>query len=206
MNTKLLEQFKKGEVILRVNDCVYEEFKSLCKENKINYGMMSDSTNSVLVYTNIYDRMMVANAVLFTKYDFKQTFTKDDLKVGMIVELRNGVKCLVKQFNYIDINSTRDFEPKYYYNDLTRMEATSAIPKQHDIVKVYTTNNLISVLEGNYDSLELIWERDAEMLLAQNKKIEECKMAVEQVEHILKTKKEDLNKEIEKLAIMKRAE
>jgi len=233
MNTKLLEQFKKGEVILYTP--TFGDFKALmewCDKQNIKWrdgdypsedmnvsfnkynstceGIAWDNFHDDLFYVDLRlceDRYknMAKNKVTFTTKDLepdKQTFKKDDLKIGMIVELINQEKALVMKTGYWLLEKLYVLEPKSYDDNFYRFIGNDS----EDIVKVYTTNNLIEVLEGNYDSLELVWEREQEEFLKQKKKIEECKVAVEQVEHILKIKQEDLNKEIEKLAIMKRVE
>jgi hypothetical protein len=51
--------------------------------------------------------------------------------------------------------------PQYYCDDLTRIDNKRELAL--DVVKVYTTSSLIEVLNGNYDSLELVWEREQEV-------------------------------------------
>jgi hypothetical protein len=96
-----------------------------------------------------------------TKQLDQQTFTKDDLKVGMVVELRNGEKFLGIKVGLAGVNDDCLYEYDRYASDLKYYSTSMYDVPSFDIVKVYTTNNLIEVLEGNYDSLELVWERDA---------------------------------------------
>lgn len=88
----------------------------------------------------------------------KQEFTKDDLKVGMVVESRDSKKYIAHKKFFLPLDD--DFNGVLYikYYDLDLTDKNNHI---YDIVKVYTTNNLTQVLEGKYDSLELIWKRDA---------------------------------------------
>lgn len=97
--------------------------------------------------------------IYFEKYP-KQTnmkqFTKGDLQSGMIVEFRNGIKCLVVN------NKERKFLlgiNDYYLLDNYSDNLNSRI-KDFDIVKVYThrcTGTLIFILE--HSILKLIWQR-----------------------------------------------
>jgi hypothetical protein len=185
MNTKLLEQFKKGEVILYTP--AFEDFKALmewCDTHNIAWGdgtKGNDDKNKEMfeAYNKVCQGLKIMDVghlcLCYCRCDFqrnekititakdlepdKQTFTKDDLKIGMIVELRNGEKCLVHKNRYVDMESSKAYIPDYYTKNLTR---TSERRNEQDIVKVYTTNNLIEALEGKYDSLELVWEREQE--------------------------------------------
>lgn len=83
-------------------------------------------------------------------------FTKSDLKDGMVVEYRNGVRRMVlddKLIGYdghLPMNSLRD--------DLC-YDAVSVVKSQYDVVKVYksSANIFNSYFEDYY--LTLIWER-----------------------------------------------
>lgn len=95
----------------------------------------------------------------FKKYP-KQTnmeqFTKENLQSGMIVELRNGIKCLVVNNRetcfLLSIND-------YYLLDNYTNNLESCV-KDFDIIKVYThrcTGTLKFILEHNKH--KLIWQR-----------------------------------------------
>lgn len=86
----------------------------------------------------------------------KNSFTKENLQSGMIVELRNGVKYLVIN------NKERSFLlgiNDYYLLDNYNDNLNSQV-KDFDIVKVYThrcTGTLTFILEHNMH--KLIWQR-----------------------------------------------
>ncbi|MCX0386686.1 hypothetical protein LI053_14685 [Clostridium perfringens] len=88
---------------------------------------------------------------------------KSDLENGMVVEYRNGLRRLVlgdkllgKQGNANIEEYGEDLKNKHFYGE-------SAI----DIVKVYTIESSLCISIGSIflnGSLNLIWERDKEML------------------------------------------
>jgi hypothetical protein len=181
MNKQLLEQFKKGEVILYTP--TFEDFKALmewCDLNKIKWcdGDMATHSMSIIFEENkdymqgiennadgmvfISSSYIRFNKVTITASDLqpdKQTFTKDDLRVGMIVEVACEDRFVVYQDGrFPNVNTCLEWINDSDYNyDLIRKFNNN----NRNITKVYTTNNLTEVLEGNYDSLELVWERDA---------------------------------------------
>jgi hypothetical protein len=179
MNNKLLEQFKKGEVILYTP--TFEDFKALmewcdtqnikwCDGDKAMYNMsiifeankdftqgVENNTDGMVFISSSYIRF---NKATFTASDLQQdkpTFTKDDLRVGMIVEMRDGDKGVVQKQIIASIEQGHCYQINSYDVNLIHQSLTEDM----DIAKIYTTNNLIEVLNGNYDSLELVWERDA---------------------------------------------
>lgn len=90
------------------------------------------------------------------------TFTKSDLKTGMIAEYRNGDRRLVVGNALIDNkgDEANDLTDAMYKNDLTR----SIDNNQLDISKVY---EVIPIFHGDLyglfrytDNLILIWERE----------------------------------------------
>lgn len=110
------------------------------------------------------------------------SFTKADLKDGMVVEYRNGVRRMVlddKLIGYdghLPMNSLRD--------DLC-YDAVSVVKSQYDVVKVYksSANIFNSYFEDYY--LTLIWERPKSAK----------KMTVEEIEKELGYKVEIISKE-----------
>lgn len=86
----------------------------------------------------------------------KNSFTKENLQSGMIVEFRNGIKCLVvnnrETYFLLGIND-------YHLLDNYTNNLESCV-KDFDIVKVYThrcTGTLKFILEHNMH--KLIWQR-----------------------------------------------
>lgn len=81
-------------------------------------------------------------------------FTRENLKNGMAVELRNGMKFLYMKGRFVgkDIYNTID-----YYDD----NLLSLSKEKLDIVKVYDVNwKSVNFLEDIFNNLILIWERE----------------------------------------------
>ena len=78
---------------------------------------------------------------------------KNELKDGMVVELRDHKKMLVLKGKLI--NNDLSYSLEYYRNDLTRTDDTRGI----DIVKVFNTKGASFRNIFKEEHLEIIWER-----------------------------------------------
>jgi uncharacterized protein YciU (UPF0263 family) len=90
------------------------------------------------------------------------TFTKSDLKDGMVVESRNGDRMLFISGIFIDSEGSltlRDYNDDFNYNFGIYLDKHS-----YDIVKIFSVNKTVGALDDLFEehSLELIWERKEE--------------------------------------------
>ena len=94
----------------------------------------------------------------------KKTFTKQDLRDGMVIEYRDGYKALFLKDIFIGVNDWMSIND--YTNDLF-VSDTDNYSDDCDVVKVYNiykTNNICNIdslknMFVNDNNLELIWER-----------------------------------------------
>lgn len=83
-----------------------------------------------------------------------------ELKVGMIVECRNGERYLVRQM-YDDLfgsNNTR-YINLHYDEELEELNENKFSEKDFDIMKVYISNAFVLSKLFDDDCLKCIWER-----------------------------------------------
>jgi hypothetical protein len=177
MNTKLLEQFKKGEVILYTP--TFEDFKALmewcdtqnikwCDGDKATHNMSilfeANKNNTQGIKNNIDEIVFISSSCIkFNKVTFlakdlepdKQTFTKDDLKSGMVVEYKDGDRRLIAGDLVIG-EITYALLSDGYNDDLTSKHADYL-----NIIKVYNPQPG-SLKEVLYTKDNLIWEREKE--------------------------------------------
>lgn len=92
------------------------------------------------------------------------TFSKSDLKDGMVVEYRSGEKALFLGDLFIDMDGGNDLDS--FSNDLLSSEHDCDIDYDFDIMKIYTINrhkkypNFRDILNDKTNQfLDLIWER-----------------------------------------------
>jgi hypothetical protein len=199
-----LERFRRGEIVLHTpTQELYDRLMQWCKAHNltwggdkatIRYGRWNEYGKETCV-KNYGGSMMYGDKdwgdrtiVTLTNKDFEEEhqMTKDDLKVGQVVELRCGDTHLVYQGDeYPALYSINDsISIDNYNDDLTCKDCNYA---GLDITKVYTTSNLVSVLSGNYDFLELIWSRE-------NPEVTAMKANVAKMEAELESMKESLRK------------
>ena len=104
--------------------------------------------------------------------EFKDVFTKDDLKTGMLVVLRSGVEAVVirdltarwlhdvsREAADILLNiGNRYWEYLDYYND----DLTADYDSSCDIMKVYLLNHPYCIQDFDYESDKkvLLWDRE----------------------------------------------
>lgn len=90
----------------------------------------------------------------------KNTFTIDDIKPGMVVELRNGSREIVlsTENNTIFTSRENDYSSgliETYHENLTHVDN-----KVYDIVKVYSIKSFCTILNVfNKEYLSIIWEK-----------------------------------------------
>lgn len=92
------------------------------------------------------------------------TFSKSDLKDGMVVEYRSGEKALLLGDLFIDKSGSDDLDS--FRDNLLSSEHDDDIDYDFDIMKIYTINrhkkypNLHNILNDQTNEfLDLIWER-----------------------------------------------
>ena len=90
----------------------------------------------------------------------KNTFTIDDIKPGMVIELRNGSReiILCTKDNSIFSSGKNDYSLESFgvYNK----DLTSNIDKVYDIVKVYSIKVFCKILDiFDTENLSIIWEK-----------------------------------------------
>lgn len=191
---KCIERFKNGEFVVEcaTKDQAKEAIK-ICKEHGINKGVANDKYDyfyeGMCLYCDV-DVLMHSSKDYYTKnwYEiitFEQfmfmisepTFTKNDLKTGMLVVLRNGMECVVVrggEFN-CEYNNTNDIivNGKYHYwmilndyheNLLCKSELEEGFDdnKEHDIMEVYLLPHPYCMQDVEYekDRRELLWKRE----------------------------------------------
>ena len=161
-----------------------EEFKKMCKQYtkeefigkrqeskcyQVSTDIICDNDGDCDKYCDKYCYECIAD--FCKKYNIKfkddNLFTKEDLKVGMIVELRNGKRYLVMEKDKL-LSKYGNMSLASYNNDL---EFSDDVEKDEawDIIKVFKSNanNLNTLFQD--DNLELLWEREIvkEMTLAE---------------------------------------
>ena len=171
------KEFRKGNLVVHCDTYEkYMDFLHKCKKNNIYCPLVFEKKESFCVYENNtcfrYNTTMLA----YGSYNYYQChgylivdwetddnntkFTKSDLKVGMVVKLRDGrVGIVMKDFimfknNYLGLYSLSD--------DLTSIGLFNEL----DIVEVYEfeSANCFEDID-NTDSLHLIWERENEEII-----------------------------------------
>ena len=92
------------------------------------------------------------------------TFSKSDLKDGMVVEYRSGEKALFLGDLFMDKNGSDDLDS--FSDDLLSSEHKTDIDYDFDIMKIYTINRhkkypgFHHILKDKTNQfLDLIWER-----------------------------------------------
>lgn len=165
-----LQRFKKGEIVLNTpTKALYDKLIQWCERKGSvwswgNYGknLCIRIHGGVLVNGSIsYYKERGYTVATLTERDFE--FTKDDLKTGMVVELRNGRRYLVLRGelpissygiqNLAFINGD-GFTCDIYLNSL------KGINIDYDIVKVYQANVRGIHFIFDDENLTLLWERD----------------------------------------------
>ncbi len=110
--------------------------------------------------------------ILEWSYFMKKEFTKDDLEMGMVVEFRNGDKCLVLKGNMetehygkqnIIFMDEKGLEIGSYYH--CNLKHTNN--NDYDVVKVWANNYGNNMIDGNFlsnlnntDNIKLVYERE----------------------------------------------
>ena len=106
------------------------------------------------------DALILMNVNL-NNYYMKTTFTKSDLKPGMIVQTRDGNYYIVIKLNdtFILSGLKNSINGSIYKNDLT-CDSSEIVKCILDIIKVYVIDN-ISYIDSylNGDNLKEIWSR-----------------------------------------------
>ena len=84
-------------------------------------------------------------------------FSKQDLETGMIALTRRGDYYIVNRtLGFLQsIKNSKTLPTKYISKDLHYRTKKG----NHTIVKVFTSNNLVEVMNRDLKSLKLIWER-----------------------------------------------
>lgn len=115
-----------------------------CLENGYNDGTEEDCEQEVLLNS----------AKEYLKLIKRKEMTKNDLKDGMIVELRNGDKRLILLNKFYKLTGEKIVNADSFENNLKHNKY-----KNLDIIKVYNTEgyNLTNIFFQ--DNLTLIWER-----------------------------------------------
>jgi hypothetical protein len=88
--------------------------------------------------------------------DINNEFTKDDLEVNMIVELRDGTKGILHKLEnelYVIYNDVYNGFLNYKQNLIHNKH------KNLDILKVYQPKHPDQLISENWEDAELIWER-----------------------------------------------
>ena len=120
-----------------------------------NYGFCDD--------INIYRYLNIISFNIW-KTKVKQedkNMTKADLKVNMIVELRNGIKYIIHNFeNELVLISKETHDTLNNYTNNLLSNNPSLITKFWDIIKVFKPTNPYYLMIENWDNAELIWERE----------------------------------------------
>lgn len=91
----------------------------------------------------------------------RENFTMNDLKPNMVIELRNGKRCLVLVDN-IAIGETGWLDLKNYNDDLTYASSVHMDIMDSDIMKVFNPDNKYYLIPSHLKYIsdnELIWER-----------------------------------------------
>lgn len=156
------EWFSKGDVLeFKDGKCIYNNGnESSCYSDFEDYINHNKSWQGCFVLLKDED-----------KDDTYEDFTKQDLKTGMIIELRNGKKAMIllgtkngdifggEIYGSLD-NFDYNLKNNTPYNDLSKKYV-----EQIDIIKVYQPilNYLSNGIFGkNTDNYDLIWERREE--------------------------------------------
>lgn len=150
-----MREFKVGDEVISEElgkgvVTVVEKNKTLCVYVAFSSGRVSTFTNSGWYYPD--------NSSPHTNIKHKEEnmFTKDDLKTGMVVEYRNGIKHIVVKDEGIII-ATQGFDKiSSFRDDLSDI----CDIRKYDIVKVYGQPNN----KADYINLDaerkLIWQRE----------------------------------------------
>ena len=108
------------------------------------------------------------------------SFTKADLKDGMVVEYRNGKRRLVFNYTFTGIDGYLEFSN--YTNNLTYNYISHEDPRSFDIVKIYEIKYIGKIPDMFSDyNLNLLWERPEEykeMTVEEIEKALGCKIKV----------------------------
>lgn len=91
----------------------------------------------------------------------RENFTMNDLKPNMVIELRNGKRCLVLVDN-IAIGETGWLDLKNYNDDLTYASSVHMDIMDSDIMKVFNPDSKYHLIPSHLKYIsdnELIWER-----------------------------------------------
>ena len=133
-----------------------------CKDCPFCY---SNQTNGLNCVNNKYNdgssvnkeqKTLLNSAKEYLKLTKGKEISKNDLKDGMIVELRNGSKRLVllnKLYKLVGEKEAHDFD--FMENDLT-----NSADHKFDVMKVYNTKGCNLITLFLQDNLTLIWERE----------------------------------------------
>ena len=83
------------------------------------------------------------------------SFTKDDLKSGMVVEFRSGKKYMMVDYN----GRLFGVGTATYFDDNKNEDLTSPVRREWDIMKVYEATEEYQLPINRWDDMQLIWER-----------------------------------------------
>lgn len=109
------------------------------------------------------DMLWVFSADMLELVETKETtlFNKKDLRFGMIVELRNGKKCLIHGIRNNGYGNPSDFEGEnIYFRNILNAEWETTLDRYSDnLIHVEASNWDIIKVYKNYTLQEVIWER-----------------------------------------------
>jgi hypothetical protein len=201
-----LERFRRGEIVLHTpTQELYDRLMQWCDEEGLRWGYsnnqathgsyystFNESTYVTLKYQGLMYSSILYNGtdtiVTLTNKDFEEEhqMTKEDLKVGQVVETKDNAKHVLVKNNDIEVLYQLNNDDFMQLDDFSD-DLTNDYDDDFNITKVYTTSDLVSVLSGNYDSLELIWTRE-------NPEVTAMKANVAKMEAELENMKENLRK------------
>jgi len=137
-----------------------EDCGSLLKYNRYEVENVSIDDDKISVLD--YDGNIVSKPMVYFKFESGAGMKTSDLANGMVVELRNGLICLVHNLSLLNEYQL----DLYFYNEdmySYDQESETFLEKAHDIMKVYWSGarcfkDLLKISAWQRE-FELLWER-----------------------------------------------
>lgn len=157
-------KFKVGDKVKVVRDCginmsLYERHIDIGDE----YVIESINPNSLNQRRDNYGLVGCTYVVYETELELVEPkpFTKADLKDGMVIEYRNGDRCVVINGYFMKPTGYGWMPIDEYYDEL-HCKGSHPLDREYDVVKVYSSKakNMPDYCDAS--KLTLIWERKEE--------------------------------------------